>query len=420
MRSRERLIRTLNHEETDNVVVDLGSTPVSGIAASTLARLRQALGFEDAPVIVHEPFQILGLVEDDLRRALDIDVASIMPNSTFFGYRNEGFKRWMLQDGTPVLVGAGFVTTVDEEGNTYLHPRGDINAKPSAKMPKGGYYFDNIVRQKPVDESSLNGREDFKDDFSIYSDEELKYIEEHITYLYNNTDYGLVGDIFVASLGDVAFLPGPDNKDPRGIRDIADWLVAHKLHPNYIKDVYELHTEVAIKNLELYRQAVGDKIQAIAISGADFGTQRGEFISVDMYREFYKPFHKKVNDWVHKNTLWKTFYHSCGSIVNLLDDFIDAGVDIINPVQTSAFGMDPKFLKDKYGERLVFWGGGVDTQRTLPFGTPEEVRKEVIERLDIFTKGGGYVFATIHNIQPNTPVDNILAIFDAIREYNDS
>ena len=137
-----------------------------------------------------------------------------------------------------------------------------------------------------------------------------------------------------------------------------------------------------------------------------------------MYRDFYKPFHKKLNDWVHENTNWKTFYHTCGSIVNLLDDMVEAGVDVLNPVQCSAVGMEPSMLKEKYGKKLVFWGGGVDTQHTLPFGTPDEVREQVLERLKIFSKGGGFVFNTIHNIVGKTPVENLVSMYDALKEYN--
>ena len=130
----------------------------------------------------------------------------------------------------------------------------------------------------------------------------------------------------------------------------------------------------------------------------------------------YKPLHKKLNEWVHANTSWKTFFHSCGSIVAFLDDFIDAEVDIINPVQCSAAGMDAKVLKEKYGESLVFWGGGIDTQRVLPFGTPDEVKEQVKERIEIFGKGGGFVFSAIHNIQPHTPIENLVALFEAANE----
>jgi uroporphyrinogen-III decarboxylase len=141
-------------------------------------------------------------------------------------------------------------------------------------------------------------------------------------------------------------------------------------------------------------------------------------MSNDSYREFYMPYYKQITGWIHENTNWKTFFHSCGSIIDLMQDFYETGVDILNPVQCSAEGMDPRVLKEKWGTKFTFWGGGVNTQKTLPFGTPEEVYKEVTERLNIFAPGGGFVFNTIHNIQVSTPVANILAVFDAIRYYN--
>ena len=418
MNSRERLKKTLNHENPGKVVVDLGSTLVTGISARALARLRRVLGLEERVVKVCEPFQVLGEVEEDVRQALGIDVAPIASPYTMFGYRNENWKPWRLQDGTDVLVGEKFVTRDGDDGNIYIYPQGDTSVSPSAKMPKGGYYFDNIVRQEKIDEDKLDARKDFEDDYKVFSEEVLRYIEQQADFYYNNTEYGLNGGNFLCGLGDFALLPGPGIKRPRGIRTPEEWLIAHYTLPEYIKEAYAFQTEIALKNLELYRQAVGDKIQIIQISGTDFGTQRSEFISPDMYREFYKPYHKKLNDWVHQHTSWKTFYHTCGSNVKLLDDFTEAGIDIINPVQCSAAGMEPGFLKEKYGNKLVFWGAGVDTQKTLPFGTPEEVKAEVLERLKIFAPGGGFVFNTIHNIQWSTPVENILAIFEAIREYN--
>jgi len=135
------------------------------------------------------------------------------------------------------------------------------------------------------------------------------------------------------------------------------------------------------------------------------------------YRDLFKPFHKRLNDWVHQHTSWKTFIHSCGSIRALLEDFIDAGFDILNPVQCSAVGMDPPALKKDFGDRIVFWGGGVDTQRTLPFGTPEEIRQEVRERIRVLAPGGGFVFNPIHNVQAQTPIENLLALFETVREH---
>ncbi|MBP1657393.1 MAG: hypothetical protein H6Q31_1994, partial [Bacteroidetes bacterium] len=152
------------------------------------------------------------------------------------------------------------------------------------------------------------------------------------------------------------------------------------------------------------------------VTGTDFGTQTGTFISRKAYRELYQPFHKIVNAYIHKHSSWKTFIHSCGSVADLIPDFIEAGFDILNPVQTSAAGMDPVKLKQTYGRDLVFWGGGVDTQKTLPYGTPEDVYNEVRDRIRIFGEGGGFVFNTVHNIQANVPIENVDAMFRALRE----
>jgi uroporphyrinogen-III decarboxylase len=158
-------------------------------------------------------------------------------------------------------------------------------------------------------------------------------------------------------------------------------------------------------------------VTAVFVTGADFGTQTGPFISPETYRDLYQPFHRAVNEWVHARTGWKTFIHTCGSVVRLLPDFIDAGFDILNPVQCSAAGMDPRGLKERFGDRVVFWGGGVDTQRTLPFGTPDDVRREVRERIAIFSPGGGFVFNTIHNVQAKVPVENLRALYQMVREF---
>lgn len=165
-------------------------------------------------------------------------------------------------------------------------------------------------------------------------------------------------------------------------------------------------------------QAVGNIVNAILVCGTDFGTQTSSFCSVKTFRELYFPYYEKVNRWIHANTQWKTFKHSCGLVERFIPSFIDAGFDILNPVQCSAVGMDPEHLKSTYGERITFWGGGVDTQRVLPFGTPEEVRKQVLERCRIFSRNGGFVFNTIHNVQARTPVENIVAMLNAVHEFN--
>ncbi len=418
MTSRERLIRTINHQEPDRVVFDLGATSQTGINASALYRLRNALGLKEKPVTVQEQAQILGQVDEDVLKAIGADVVGLWNPNNVVGVKNENWKRWSMPDGTPTYVAGDMKFSTDESGYTYIYPQGDNSVPASMVIPENGYFFDNIQRGGEFNPEKLTPIEDFKKDFSVFDDETAKYFEKESNRLFHETEYGIVGMCGGGDFGDVFTLPACWRKDkPQGIRNMEDWLMAHLLYPEYIKEVFELKAEVALKNLEIYRQAVGDRVQVIWLSGTDFGTQNGLFASIEVYRDLYKPFNKRINDWVHKNTSWKTFYHSCGSVVDLLDDFIEAGVDILNPVQCSAKGMNPQILKERYGDKLTFWGGGVDTQQTLPFGTREQVIKEVRERLEIFSKGGGYVFNAIHNIVGDTPVENIMAMVDTVKTY---
>lgn len=417
MTSRERIRKAIKHEQPDRIPIDLGSTPVTGIAASTYARLRRALGLARRRVKVIEPFQILAEVDAEVIEKLGVDTIGLQPPTTMFGFANENWKPWRLFDGTEVLIPGLFNTTQDRDGNLLLYPHGDTSAPPSGKMPKGGYYFDGIVRQETIDEKHLDPHEWVKDQYSVFTEEELRYLEETAKNLYQNTDLSLVGCFWQGGFGDIATVPGLSVRHPKGIRNPQDWIMAHALYPKYIKGIFSLQCEIVLQNLKLYYQALGDKIDVIIVSGTDLGAQKASSISPDMYRDIYKPFHKMVNEWIHKNTSWKIFYHTCGSIVSLLDDLVEVGVDILNPVQCSAAGMDPLFLKEKYGDKLVFWGGGIDTQRTLPFGTPEQVRREVAQRCQIFRKKGGFVFNAIHNIQPKTPTENIIAMFETVKDF---
>jgi uroporphyrinogen-III decarboxylase len=220
------------------------------------------------------------------------------------------------------------------------------------------------------------------------------------------------------SFGDVGNVPAPSLKNPKGIRDVTEWYISTRTRRSYIHSVFERQCEIGIANLARIHARIGDAVDGVFVCGTDFGTQTSAFCSVATFRELWFPYYKRVNDWVHANTSWKCFKHSCGSVERFFDSFIDAGFDIINPVQCSAAGMDPVELKRKYGSRLVFWGGGVDTQKTLPFGTPQEVREEVLRRCEIFAPGGGFVFNSIHNLQAGTPVENIVAMLDAVHEFN--
>ena len=408
----------LNHQEPDHVPLDLGASAVTGMHVSTVHALRQALKLDppETPVMVVEPYQMLGEIAPDLIKALGVDVVGLSSKVTMFGFRNEGWKRWRLYDGTPVLVPDRFNTTPDAEGNIMMYPQGDKSVPPCARMPKNGFYCDALDRQKPIDWVNLDASDNLEE-FSSVSNEELTYYRNEAERLYAETDKAIFASFGGTSFGDIALVPGLQLKNPKGIRGVKEWYMCHVRRPDYILQVFERQCEVALKNFEKLFKAVGNRVAAVFITGTDFGTQKGPFMSNASYRRLYKPFHKRINDWVHENTSWKTFMHSCGSVEPLITDIIEAGFDILNPVQTSATNMDPLMLKAKYGDKIVFWGGGVDTQKILPFGTPDQVKKEVQQRIRTFAPGGGFVFNTIHNVQPRIPVKNVLALYDAVREF---
>jgi hypothetical protein len=314
-----------------------------------------------------------------------------------------------------VLVPHDF-RTEKQSGDVYIYPEGDTTAPPSGKMPEGGYFFDTIVRQEEIVESELDP-EDNLEEFGEITDETLSYLETEAAKA-ADSGRGVLANFGGTGLGDIALVPAPMLKEPKGIRDIAEWYMSTVSRRDYVHEIFSRQTEIALRNLEKIYKAVGERVQAVFICGTDFGTQASQFCSIESFRELYTPYYSKINDWVHRNTGWKTFKHSCGAVEPFMQEFIDAGFDIINPVQCSAAGMDPRELKRRYGKALIFWGGGVDTQKTLPFGSPDEVRSEVLSRCELFSAGGGFVFNAIHNVQAKTPVENIAAMLDAVREFN--
>ncbi len=414
--SRARVQATLSHREPDRVPIDFGATSVTGIHVSCVAALRRYYGLESKPVRVIDPGQMLGEIEEDLKQALGIDVEGVFRRMTRYGFPLEDWKPWRMYDGLEVLVPGGFEVSIDEQGNTLLHPQGDLSAPPSAKMPNGGYFFDNVIRQEPIDEERLDPRDNLEE-FCPVSEEELAHLERSARRAAAR-GRAVVASFGGAALGDIALVPGPGLKYPRGIRDITEWYVSLRTRRDYIHAVFEGQTQIALANLERIAARAGDLIDVAVICGTDFGTQNSAFCSVETFRELWMPYYRRINGWIHSNTRWKTFKHSCGAVSKFLKPFIESGFDIINPVQCSAAGMDPEDLKAQYGDELVFWGGGVDTQHVLPFGKPEDVRGEVLRRCEVFARNGGFVFTSVHNIQANTPVANIAALFDALREFN--
>jgi len=415
MTGRERLEAALNHKQTDRPPIDFGSCGQTGISASTLYKLRDTLGLAKKPIKVIEPFQMLGEIDEDILQLFGVDVIGLWNRGNFFGCKNENWKPWEMCDGTPVLMAGGFEYDTDAKGDIWVYPCGDRAAPYSAHMPNGGFFFDNIERAPEVNEADLTPVEDFQDDFGVPGEEDALYWEEESKRLFEETEYGILGVLGGAGFGDVATVPGPFLKYPKGIRSLEEWLMAHLLYPEYITEVFKLQAQAALKSLEIYREAVGDRIQAIWLSGTDFATQNSCFMAIETFRSLYKPFFKLINDWVHDNTKWKTFYHTCGAVEPLINDLIEMGVDILNPVQCAAKGMEPGALKANYGDDIIFWGGAVDSQTVLPYGTPEEVSLQAKERIDVFSKDGGFVFAPIHNVVAKVPPENVIAMFEAVK-----
>jgi uroporphyrinogen-III decarboxylase len=236
--------------------------------------------------------------------------------------------------------------------------------------------------------------------------ETLIYLQAKAENLRKNTDKALV----LTNWGEAAL-------GPPSVGSIPDWLTLLVTEPAYVSELFDLATEIAIDNLKLYWGALGEDIDIIHLDGYDFGAQKRELFSPKIFEEFFEPCYKAQCDWVHTHTPWKTAKHCCGSIPNIIEPMTRAGIDILNPVQTSATGMDPKWLKETFGNRITFWGGGVDTQKVLPFGTPEEVYQHVAERTKILMPGGGFLWNSIHNIQYTVPPENILAAIQAVQDH---
>lgn len=416
MTGKERIRRALAHEEADRVPVDFGGCAQTTIHVGVIEKLRDHFGLSREPVKVEEPYTMMGRIENDLKEALRTDVDAIPTLYSFFGIARNEWKEYRMEDGQEVLVPKDFNVTRNEEGDIFMHPRGDLSVPPSARMPKGGYYFDALMRQHPIDDEKLNPADNLEE-FGPIGEDELAFLIEGLQ-AQKAGGRAALGVVPGAGLGDIACVPAPWMADPKGIRDIEEWYISTVARAEYLHEVFNTQTDIAISNLKRIKAAVGDGFDVAWVCGTDFGTQSSTFCSLGTYNELYKPYYKKVNDWIHANTGWKTFKHCCGSVESFMEAFIDSGFDVINPVQWTARNMDPKVLKARYGDRLTFWGGGVDTQKTLPFGTPAQVREEVLAVCEIFAPGGGFVFNTIHNIQANTPTENIVAMLDALDEFN--
>lgn len=394
MTSRERVEAALRHEQPDRVPLDLGGSRVTGLHVRAYQALRDYLGVTGPPPKVYDLMQMLALVEEPVLSLLGVDVIPLHRREIIWGLGTEAWQPWELWDGTPVQAPAGFAPEVQPNGDLLVYHHG----QPAARMPHGGSFFDSVPEAiaAKVPPAEYNP--------PLLTDEELQWLQDQARQLYHGTDKALLGGLYLGNLFEI-YLGG-----------FEEWLVTLHTDPGYVHAIYDKTADNWIANLKLYNEAVGQYVCA-AVFCDDLGMQRGEWVRCDLFEERVAPYYKRIFGWMHEHTQLKVFLHSCGSIRNLIPSLVEAGVDILNPVQCTAANMDPAELKREFGDRLVFWGGGIDTQSVLPFGTPAEVRRQTQERLDTFAPGGGFVFNTVHNVLPEVPPENLMAMVETVHGW---
>lgn len=374
MTSRERVLCAVNRQKVDRIPIDLGGMRASGISAGAYHRLKQQLGIQ-TPTRVADAQFMLAEVEPAVLERLHADVLPL-DWSMASGAVQSG-SNWTprtLPDGTPVL----------------LAPDAQVDGAVSEEQGR-------------IDPAAFKPVADL-------TDEQLKRFAQQAQHLRETTNYAMLGWGFGVCFLGMSRIINHDNDVTQGRP--SEWMVMLSSEKATCHEMMNRSVEASIRCLSQVHQAIGDTCFAWGIASDDSGTQRGEFVTPELWAEMILPHYRKLNDWIHQHTKMKTFFHSCGSVYNLIPHFIDAGIDILNPVQISAAQMDPARLKREFGDKLVFWGGGCDTQSVLPRGTPDEVREHVRRNMQIFGLGGGYVFNQVHNIQANVPAENIHAMFD--------
>ncbi len=256
--SKERVLTTLSHQQPDRVPIDFGGTPVTGIHVSCIAALRDYFGLEKRLVKAWEPYQMLGVLDEDLKQAMGLDTEGVYRPKTSFGYRNRDWRPWRMPDGLEVLVSEEFRVTTDTNGDVLIHPQGDLSAPPSGRMPKDGYFFDAIIRQPPIVEEKLDPR-DNTEEFKPLDEGDIEQLRQAASQA-RRTGRALVGSSVGTALGDIGQVPAVGLKYPKGIRDVAEWYMSTTSRRDYVHQVFTRQTEIGIENLKRIHQAVGDSL----------------------------------------------------------------------------------------------------------------------------------------------------------------
>ncbi|NQU51689.1 MAG: methyltransferase [Bacteroidetes bacterium] len=412
MNSRERVLSAVAHKEPDKVPVDLGSTPSSGISAIAYSNLLKYLNMEHLPVQVYDVVQQLAQPHDEILELFGIDVLDV---GRTFNVKPEHWHPTELSNGDKAFYPAWFNPVKNDNADWIAS---DKTGQPIAKMPAGATFFDQTIfpwaNGYP---ENMNGLDDAmsKVIWSAFASSPWDHaskpdfweqLRKKALKLKENSDKAMI-----IGVGCNLFEWGTF------VRRMDNFLMDPYLDPANVEKLLDALMERHLSTLAKVCEAVGDIADFVKF-GDDLGAMNGPFMDPETYRQFFKPRHKQLCDFAKQNSKMHTYLHSCGSIYKLIPDLIEAGFEVLNPVQTQCTDMEPEKLKNEFGSEVTFWGGGIETVGTLNRANPDKIRTEVLNRLEILSKGGGFVFNTVHNILPDVPPQNIVAMFNAVKEFN--
>ena len=415
MNSRDRVRQAMDFVQPERVPVDFGAHRSSGIMAMAYANLRDYLGLPKRPLKVYDIPQQLAVLDEDILDLFHIDTIEL---GRGFCLDDSEWSPWVLPDGSECLIPSWVNPRKTTEGHWLVF--GPDGKTPIAMQKKGVLYFETIhwpLEKTPHELDRLADEIGFTmwaapamtsppGPVSAVTEEGARYLTAGARKLRESTDRAIVG-LFGGNLFELG----------QWLFGMEGFYVLLAGEPDLVNDYLDRLTAIHLRNLEAYLGAVGPYIDVIAF-GDDYGMQTGPQISPRMYKKYFKPRHERM--WWRAKELApvKVMLHSCGSFPEFLDDMIDVGLDAFNPVQISSANMEPERLKAQFGGRITFWGGGCDTQQVIRSGTPQEIREHVLRNMEIFAPGGGFVFQQVHNIMADIPPANVVAMFNAVAEFN--
>jgi len=413
MTSRERVLAAIAHQTPDRVPIDLGATPSSGISAIAYSNLVQYLGKGDLPTLIYDVVQQLAQPDWSILKLFDVDVIDI---GRAFNEKPSDWRPVWLANGAEAYYPKWFKPIQQPDGSWVTYD--DDGQRILSKMPVGATFFDQTYfpyqdgypdsyegldaeMKRVMWSRHVHSPWDHANEPDFYGQ-----LRERVLHLRQTTDKALMIVCGCNLFEWGTFLRRMDN-----------FLMDLMCEPDNVTRLLNELLKRHLATLENVCKSVGDIVDIIRF-GDDLGMISGPFMDTDTYRRLFKPRHKILCDYVKTHSKMHTFIHSCGSISSLMPDMIDAGIEIFNPVQTNAYNMSPEFLKKEFGRSCTFWGGGIENVRVLNTGSKQQIREQVFERMEIFSEGGGFVFNTVHNMLPDVPPENIIALFEAVNDFN--